>query len=95
MKDRTDLPLNVPPGFERAVQLTREELEAHVRLMAALKMFELGKLSAGRAADLAGCSRPEFLEACGRYRVSVYNYSANEAADELQHDLEVLRDESK
>lgn len=93
MEDRNDIQLNVPPGFERAVQFTREEMEAHVRLMAALKMFELGKLSAGRAAELAGCSRPEFLEACGRYRVSVYNYSADEAADELQNDLEVLREE--
>jgi predicted HTH domain antitoxin len=59
--------------------------------MAALKMFELGKLSAGRAAELAGCSRPEFLEACGRYRVSVYNYSADEAAAELRNDVDVLR----
>lgn len=66
-------------------------MEAHVRLMAALKMFELGKLSAGRAAELAGCSRPEFLEACGRYRVSVYNYSADEAAAELRNDVDVLR----
>lgn len=93
MKDRNDLTLNLPAGFERAVQLTRDEMEAHVRLMAALKMFELGKLSAGRAAELAGCSRPEFLEACGRYQVSVYNYSAGDAGDELQNDLEVLREE--
>ena len=91
MSDGTDLQLHVPPGFERTVQLTREEMEAHVRLMAALKMFELGKLSAGRAAELAGCSRPEFLEVCGRYRVSVYNYSADEAAAELRNDVDVLR----
>jgi predicted HTH domain antitoxin len=42
--------------------------------MAALKLFELGKISSGKAAELAGMSRVEFLEVCGRYRVSVFNY---------------------
>jgi predicted HTH domain antitoxin len=42
--------------------------------MAALKMFELGKISSGKAAELAGMLRVEFLETCGRYRVSVFNY---------------------
>jgi len=52
-----------PDNFEWAVQTTTEELEARtscppmIRLMAALKMFELGKLSSGKAAELAGLSR--------------------------------------
>ena len=45
-----------PQDFELAVSTTTEELEAQVRLMAALKMFELGKLSSGKAAELAGMS---------------------------------------
>ena len=47
-------------------------MEQHIRLMAALKMFELGKVSSGKAAELAGMSRVEFIETCGRYRVSVF-----------------------
>ena len=31
-------------------------MEQHIRLMAALKMFELGKVSSGKAAKLAGIS---------------------------------------
>jgi predicted HTH domain antitoxin len=83
--------VSVPKGFEETVSTTPGELEDQVRLMAALKMFELGKLSSGHAAQLAGRTRAEFFEACGRYRVSIFNYSADEAANELRQDLETLR----
>lgn len=67
------------------------EMEQHIRLMAALKMFELGKISSGKAAELAGMSRAEFLEACGRYRISVFNYPDGEAELEIRKDLEAAR----
>jgi predicted HTH domain antitoxin len=60
--------------------------------MAALKMFELGKLSSGKAAQLAGISRVEFFEMCGRYHVSIVNYSTDEIEAELTQDLAALRD---
>ncbi len=88
----TQLTLEYPEGLELAVQTTPEELGAQIRLMAALKMFELGKLSSGKAAELAGLSRVEFLEQCGRYRVSVFNYSPEELEAELQADLDAVRE---
>lgn len=83
--------LEYPDDLESAVQTTPEEMNAQIRLMAALKMFELGKMSAGKAAELAGLSRVEFLETCGRYRVSLFNYPLEELKAELQADLEVAR----
>jgi predicted HTH domain antitoxin len=83
--------LEYPDDLESAVQTTPEEMNAQIRLMAALKMFELGKMSAGKAAELAGLSRVEFLETCGRYRVSVFNYPLEELKAELQADLDVAR----
>ena len=62
----------------------------NIRLMAALKMFELGKISIGKAAELAGMSKTEFLETCGRYKVSVFNYKDKDAVLELNDDLETL-----
>jgi predicted HTH domain antitoxin len=59
--------------------------------MAALKMFELGKVSSGKAAQLAGMSRVEFLETCGRYRVSVFNYSQEEVEREIREDEQTIR----
>jgi predicted HTH domain antitoxin len=77
-----------PAGLEESVQTTPGEIEQQIRLMAALKMFELGKLSSGKAAELAGLSRIGFFEACARYKVSVFNYSAGELEAQIRQDLE-------
>jgi predicted HTH domain antitoxin len=82
-----DLIIKYPSGFEHAVHLSKDEIEQHIRLMAALKMFELGKVSSGKAAELAGMSRVEFLESCGRYKVSVFNYPPEELEIEIKKDL--------
>ncbi len=86
-----ELKIKYPSGFEHSVHMTKEEMEQHIRLMAALKMFELGKVSSGKAAELAGISRVEFFEVCGRYRVSIFNYPPEEAKKELHKDLEAVR----
>jgi predicted HTH domain antitoxin len=86
-----ELKIRYPSGFEHAVHMTKEEIEQHIRLMAALKMFELGKISSGKASELAGMSRGEFLEACGRYRVSVFNYPDEEAEEEIRGDFETVK----
>jgi predicted HTH domain antitoxin len=38
-------------------------------ILAAVKLYELGRLSSGRAAELAGMTRVEFLLSLNRYRV--------------------------
>jgi predicted HTH domain antitoxin len=47
-------------------------------LLAAVKLFEMGKLSSGRAAELAGLSRAEFLMELRRYHVSPFQMTAEE-----------------
>jgi len=51
------------------------------KLLAAVKLFELGRLSSGRAAQLVGMSRVAFLMGLGRYQVSPFS------ADELANDV--------
>jgi len=82
--------VKTPPGFAESVHLIDSELQHQVLLMAALKMFELGKVSSGKAAELAGMSRGEFLEKCGQYKVSLYNYGADELERELKLDIETI-----
>ena len=86
------LVVNYPDDLADAVQLSEQELEQQVRLMAALKMFELGKLSSGKAAELAGIPRAEFIEAGGRYHVPVFNYSGDALKSELRSDSQTARD---
>ncbi len=40
-----------------------------LRMLAAVKLYEMGRLSSGRAAELAGMPRVEFLLNLHRYRV--------------------------
>jgi len=89
------LELRHPGGFEWAVRLNKRELDQNIRLMAALKMFELGKVSSGKAAELAGMTRVQFLETCGQYRVSVFNYPVEDLEKELRADLDVIRETRK
>ena len=90
--DSEGLKIKYPIGFEHAVHMTKEEMEQHILLMAALKMFELGKVSSGKAAELAGMSKVDFLETCGRYRVSIFNYPPEELEEEIKKDLETARE---
>jgi predicted HTH domain antitoxin len=85
-----ELRLSYPDDLAQAVNLTPEEMTAQVLLMAALKMFELGKLSSSKAAELAGISRVEFLEACGRYHIPIFNYSPEEMPEEINNDLQAI-----
>jgi predicted HTH domain antitoxin len=80
-----------PNHFEESVQTTPEEFKQQIHIMAALKMFELGKLSSGKAAELAGQSRAEFFTTCARYKVSAFNYPDDETAREIQQDFESAR----
>jgi predicted HTH domain antitoxin len=61
---------------------------SELRLLAAMKLFELGRLSSGRAATLAGCTRVEFLSRLGEYGVSPFQLEP----DELDRDLENARE---
>ena len=55
-----------------ALKLTREELAAEVRLAPAVKLLDLGRLSGGVAAQLAGVPRPVFLAKLADYGVATF-----------------------
>ncbi|MBP7282869.1 MAG: UPF0175 family protein, partial [Leptospiraceae bacterium] len=57
-----------------------------------LKMFELGKISSGKAAQLLGTTRVDFFDICGRYKVSLFNYSPEEFKRQLELDLKTIQD---
>ena len=85
-----ELVLTYPDDLPEAAHWRPDEVEEQYRLMAALKLFEIGKLSSGKAAEVAGLPRAEFLEQCARYAVSVYNYRDEEVEEELVSDLQAL-----
>jgi predicted HTH domain antitoxin len=65
---------------------TKEEFEEEARYLLALKLYELGKISSGKAAKIAGLSRVAFLLRLGRYRVSPFQVGLEEILEEAISD---------
>jgi predicted HTH domain antitoxin len=55
-----------------------EEMAREIRLAAAVKWYELGTISQGKAAQMAGLSRAEFITALSRFGVSPMQETADE-----------------
>jgi len=45
--------------------------EDEVKIAALAKLYELGKISSGKATKLLGISRVEFLDLLGKYKVQI------------------------
>jgi predicted HTH domain antitoxin len=69
------LQINIPDN----VDLSEQEMSTAL----AAQLYEIGKLSLGQAAELAGYSKATFMELLSKYGVSVFNYPA----DELDNDV--------
>lgn len=61
-----------------------ERFAVELKMLAAVKLFELGRLSSGRAAQLAGLPRVEFLRRIGDYRVSPFALTEEELVRDLE-----------
>ena len=57
--------------------------EDEAKLLLAVKLYEVGKVSLGQAAKIAGFSKRAFMEILGRYRVPIFAYSPEELRQEL------------
>ena len=61
--------IDVPEKVLLAQKTDVSSFARELRILAAVKLYELGRLSSGRAAELAGMARVEFLLELGRYKV--------------------------
>ncbi len=61
--------INIPEKVLLAEKTDEKNFARDIRILAAVKLYELGRLSSGRAAELADMPRVEFLMALERYKV--------------------------
>jgi predicted HTH domain antitoxin len=74
---------SIPDEILLALKATPEVLASRIRLAAAVKLYELGQLSSGSAAQLAGVPKPYFLSHLADYGVNTFDLGEAE----LTHDL--------
>lgn len=76
--------VEIPEKMLVALDLSLEELGDELKLAAAMKLYELGRLSSGAASELAGIPKPTFLARLGDYGIPAFRMTK----EELEQDFE-------
>ncbi len=69
---------NIPRETLFALKGSTEEVGAMLRMASAVKIYEMGKISSGAAASLAGVPRTVFLSRLADYGVDTFQLSEEE-----------------
>ena len=72
-----------PPTVFSAVRKAPPEFAAEMRLAAAIHWFSQGTISQGKAAEIAGVSRAEFLEELFHRKIPAIQVTLDELRQEL------------
>ncbi len=83
MSDTVEICFTINRDIFSALRQDPENFVPELRLAAAVKWYELGMISQSKAAEIAGLSRSEFLAALTRYKVSPFQYDADEITREV------------
>ena len=75
--------LELPRGVLSALRQDPPGFVSEMRLAAAVKWYEMRRISQAKAAEVAGLSRAEFLTALALFGVSPFQYDADEIVEEI------------
>lgn len=76
--------ITYPDELLLSLKESKEEFEKEAKFLFALKLYELGKISSGNAAKIAGISRVDFLLKLNKYKVSPFQMNINEIIEEAR-----------
>ena len=74
-----------PDSILISLKETPEQFAKEANMLLAVKLYEMGKLSSGRAAELAGLSRVTFLQSLERYGAPIFDLSREDLERDYQN----------
>ena len=77
--------IDIPEATLVALKLDASQAATELRVAAAMKLFELGRLSSGAAAELANMPRVTFLLRLSEFGVDAFRQTETELSDDLAH----------
>ena len=80
----TDLIVQLPESAFAALRKDPVEFATEMRIAASVKWYEMGLISQEKAAEIAGLSRIQFINALNRLHVSPLQYTQEDLAGELK-----------
>ena len=72
---------------ELLIGIEKEKLVEDIKLFMAMRLYEMKVLSLGKATELAGKNKEEFMEALSEHGIDVIRYSK----EDLDEEMEFLR----
>lgn len=78
----SEITLSIADQSLIALKLSPQQAGEELQLAAAVKLYELGRLSSGAAAQLAGIPKPVFLMKLAEYGVETFRLSKEEIKHE-------------
>lgn len=81
------LTIELPDDAFSALRTSPEEFAQELRLAAAVKWYEMERISQSKAAELAGLSRAAFIDALSRYGVSVIQTRPDDLEEDVKQAL--------
>ncbi len=79
----TELRLNIPAEILYTLNETKNDFIKKMKFYTALELYRLQKISAGKAAELAGMHKIDFIFELGRHDVPVINYDVDDFLEEV------------
>ncbi len=76
--------ITYPAGFPQMLKMSDSAFADELRFMASAKLYELGRLSSGKAAKLSGMGRVAFLYRLAEVGIAVINLRDEEIEAEIQ-----------
>ena len=80
----SQITMDIPNETVLALKMPAGQVADAVRMAAAVKLYELGKLSSGAAASLAGVPRVVFLTKLADYGVNTFDLTEDQLAKETR-----------